>query len=202
MADEKVLGAASLTRPIGRGARRVLGPVLSERGQSLVEFAMVVPLILLLVLGIVDFGLAYNYKNDQTSLANQALRYAVVNDCQPCGGQKIEQYIKSTSDSAQLRDGNSAGSWGIQTPGVQITICLPPGSSGAVGEPIEAIATSDYQWLPALSAPLPFVGARANLAGPAHIQSQAIGRIEPGAGYTAPGGGGYAYDTPLDTCPS
>ena len=58
--------------------------VRSSRGQSLVEFAIVLPVILLIVLGIIDFGRAYNYKNDETSLANQALRYAEVNDCPGC----------------------------------------------------------------------------------------------------------------------
>ena len=58
----------------------------SSRGQSLVEFAIILPVIMLVVLGIIDFGRAYNYKNDQTSLANQAVRYAEVNDCPACGG--------------------------------------------------------------------------------------------------------------------
>ena len=38
-----------------------------ESGQALVEFALVLPLLLLLVLGMVDFGKAYNYWNDVTT---------------------------------------------------------------------------------------------------------------------------------------
>src|SRR5262249_48954447 len=135
MADPRRWGAVRMTRPRRSVVRCLRGAALHEKGQALVEFAIVVPLILLLVLGIVDFGLAYNYKNDQTSLANQALRYGVVNTCQPCGpGQAIEDYVKSTADSPQLESGNSG--WGIQPPGVTITFCLPNGSNGQDGQPL------------------------------------------------------------------
>ena len=109
MADEQPLGAVHLTRPRRSVGRRLLRATLREKGQALVEFAMVVPLLLLLVLGVADFGLAYNYKNDQTSMANQALRYAVVNSCTVCGGQSIEDYVKTTADSPELEHGNSSG---------------------------------------------------------------------------------------------
>jgi TadE-like protein len=180
-----------MTRPSRWVSRRLRLAVLREHGQALVEFAIVVPLLLLLVLGIVDFGLAYNYKNDQTSLANQALRYAVVNNCSPCGGQPIEDFIKSTSDSPELENGNPPGSFGVQQPGVTISFCLPevsPGvqSTGAAGEPIEAAATSSYNWLPFLN------------LGNVTIKSTAIGRVEPGADYKS--GGPNAYNTPLPPC--
>ena len=49
-----------------------------ECGQALVEFAIVVPLFLILMFGIIDFGQALNYWNDETNMANVAARYAVV----------------------------------------------------------------------------------------------------------------------------
>jgi hypothetical protein len=45
-----------------------------DRGQALVELAFVLPLVLLLLFGIIDFGLAYNTKNADTNLANLAAR--------------------------------------------------------------------------------------------------------------------------------
>ena len=68
----------------------VRGRLADRSGQALVEFALVVPLILAIVLGIVDFGRAYNYKNDVTSLANQAARLAEVNSCAVCNGMSID----------------------------------------------------------------------------------------------------------------
>ena len=63
-------------------------------------------MILLILFGLVDFGLAYNYQNDETSLANQALRYAEVNACNVCGSSTpVEGYVKSTADSPELQTG-------------------------------------------------------------------------------------------------
>ena len=61
--------------------------LVRQEGVALIEFALVLPLLLLLVLGVIDFGKAFNYKNDETHLANQAARYAAVNSCTGCGGQ-------------------------------------------------------------------------------------------------------------------
>jgi len=50
----------------------------SERGQSLVEFALVVPLLLLLVIGIAEFGRAWMTQNVITGAVREAARIAVV----------------------------------------------------------------------------------------------------------------------------
>ena len=52
---------------------------MDERGVALIEFALVLPLLLVLLLGMIDAGKAFNYWNDETHLANEAARYAVVN---------------------------------------------------------------------------------------------------------------------------
>src|SRR5437762_882401 len=114
-----------------------------QRGQALVETAIAVPLLLVLVLGIVDLGKAFNYSNDLTHLANEAARYATVNYCVPdgSGGCKvIEQAVKDDAESAELRSPTGGGS--IQAPGVKIEICLPG------GQRVEAKATARYTFLP------------------------------------------------------
>src|SRR5438093_9979902 len=77
-----------------------------ERGVALVEFALVLPLVLLLLFGMIDFGKAINYWNDETHLVNEAARQAVVNNCPSCSNINI--WIKSRADSAELRDGNGS----------------------------------------------------------------------------------------------
>ena len=52
----------------------------SEDGQALVEFAMVVPVLLLLILGLVEFSRAWNTKQVLTDTAREALRSSVVAD--------------------------------------------------------------------------------------------------------------------------
>ncbi|MEO8274098.1 MAG: TadE family protein [Chloroflexota bacterium] len=50
-----------------------------SRGQSLVEFALVLPLFLLLVFGILDLGLAVYSYNSITNAAREGARLAIVN---------------------------------------------------------------------------------------------------------------------------
>lgn len=50
----------------------------SEDGQALVEFALVVPVLLLLILGLVDFARAWNAQQVLTDAARESLRNSVV----------------------------------------------------------------------------------------------------------------------------
>ena len=74
-----------------------------EKGQSMVEFAFVLPLFLLLVMGIIDFGwLFYNYISVENSARNAA-RIACVEymDCNVASsnGKKLPYYyVNSGSD--------------------------------------------------------------------------------------------------------
>jgi Flp pilus assembly protein TadG len=49
-----------------------------RKGQNLVEFALVVPMLLLLVFGIAEFGRAWMTKNILTGAAREAVRIAAV----------------------------------------------------------------------------------------------------------------------------
>lgn len=51
-----------------------------ELGQGLVEFALVVPMLLILVFGIAEFGRAWMTKNILTGAAREAVRIAVVSN--------------------------------------------------------------------------------------------------------------------------
>ena len=65
-------------------ARRIRDTRKNEKGQSLIEFALVVPLLLLLVIGIAEFGRAWMTQNILTGAAREAVRVAAVPD--PPGG--------------------------------------------------------------------------------------------------------------------
>ena len=56
----------------------------NKKGQSLIEFALVVPMLLLLVIGIAEFGRAWMTQNILTGAAREAVRVAAVPD--PPGG--------------------------------------------------------------------------------------------------------------------
>jgi len=52
----------------------------NERGQALVEFALVVPLLLIMVMAIIDFGRAWNLHQTITDAAREGARQAVISN--------------------------------------------------------------------------------------------------------------------------
>jgi Flp pilus assembly protein TadG len=122
-----------------------------ESGVALTEFALVLPLLLVLLLGMLDFGTAFNTWIDQTHLSNEGARWAVV-DKNPGSSGTLQDYIRSQADSDQLRNGGTAS---MPDP-MQVTICFPNGTSN-VGDPVEVKTSVTYNWLP-------FIGDRLSAA--------------------------------------
>jgi hypothetical protein len=115
------------------------------RGQAALELALVLPFILLLILGGLDFGRAYFYKNDTMHLASVAARYATVDSCAACSGGSIASYVKNTAASSEL----SKGGGQIEAPGATISFCYS--GTGAKGDSITAKVSAKYDWLPYFS---------------------------------------------------
>jgi Flp pilus assembly protein TadG len=59
-------------------AKRIRKTLGNEKGQNLVEFALVAPLLLLLVIGIAEFGRAWMTQNILTGAAREAVRLLAV----------------------------------------------------------------------------------------------------------------------------
>jgi Flp pilus assembly protein TadG len=115
----------------------------SEAGAALVEFTFVVPLFVLLLFAMLEFGKAFNYWIDETHLANEGARWAVV-DKNP-GSGTLQQYIKEQATTAELRNG---GTTSVPSP-AQVCISFPNGTSN-VGDPVEVTVTATYNWLAVL----------------------------------------------------
>ena len=58
--------------------KRIQNTLGNKRGQNLVEFALVVPMLLLLVIGIAEFGRAWMTQNILTGAAREAVRLLAV----------------------------------------------------------------------------------------------------------------------------
>ena len=127
-------------RAASRLLRRICSSARREHGVAVVEFAILVPVLLLLVLGIGDFGLAMNTYNNETQLANEGARLAVV-DSNP-GGGTLQAYIQSQGDTQDIRDNATVG------------ICFPDGTA-AVGHPVEVTVSVVHTFLPYLKNVLP-----------------------------------------------
>lgn len=69
--------------PRSRAVRRAVGD-RPERGASAVEFALVVPIFIMLVFGIISFGMVFAQELGLSNGARQAARFGVV-DGRTCG---------------------------------------------------------------------------------------------------------------------
>jgi len=173
------------------------GRAEGEAGQTLVEFALVLPLLMIIVLGVIDLGKAFGYKNDLTNLANQAARYAAVN--QRPGGQDIETWIRTHAPSNELQSGGgSIGPRGLQAgSAITFTFTDPGTPNYCVGNAVKATVKVHYNWLNFLKVmgALPSPGA--------DIVGSATMRLEKAYDVVNPANNAYAAGPPihLGTCP-
>jgi Flp pilus assembly protein TadG len=133
----------------GRAPRKAPRFLRSERGTAVVEFALVAPILFLLVFGILDFGRALNYYNDLTQLAGQGARAAAVNrnpdgtavgqasgtvDDTDCGNElnSIQcQLARFYPTTGELKNG--------------IHVCIPS-SPTAIGQAVTVHVTYDFNF--------------------------------------------------------
>lgn len=80
-------------RPGGSAAR-------SDEGAAAVEFALVVPLLLLLVFGIIDFGILFGQNLALSNAARDASRFGVVRQIDGSAGRTCYAVLKRTRDAA------------------------------------------------------------------------------------------------------
>jgi hypothetical protein len=132
-----------------------------QRGQALPEFALLLPIIAIVLFGIIEFGLALNSESDETHLANEVARYAIVNE-NPGGSEALQEWAKKQGDNNFLKSG------------AKICISFPEGTG--VGMPVKVEATSTIKWVPALN----LKAASTTIRGTAYMRMEA-----PPSAYTA-----------------
>src|SRR6266513_376229 len=86
-----------------------------ERGAALVEFALVLPLVLMLTFGMVSSALAYNHKMDLIHAAREGARYGAtlprdqcIGSPNPCGTSTWAQVVQSVVVQRSLGDVTAA----------------------------------------------------------------------------------------------
>ena len=168
--------------------RRHIKRLRSENGQALVEFAFVIPLVMLFLFGVIDFGLAINQQNADTNIANVAVREAAVigsTTSESCGGQTFYTLDTWTECESTLMGGPQG-----------ITVCMgdiatgsSPTSNYTQGDPIKVEVSSQFSWLKVITQK---VGTLTS-----HIGANATMRLED---YPSSGGNSFLTNTPV--CPS
>jgi len=114
----------------------------SERGQAAVEFALVVPVMCLLVLALIDFGKALNYWLDTSHLANEGARMAAVIGNSPQPGGDFKAWIQQQAETKELRNGT-----GSVTSAARVCVSFPNGTP-KIGDPVKVTVSANYKWLP------------------------------------------------------
>jgi hypothetical protein len=115
-----------------------------ESGQALVEFALIVFPLLLIVVGILQFGIALNYWLDMQRMSNQGARWAAV-DCGKTPALVCNPTLEGYLEQQALSKGNNP----------DVTICYgaktgsPVGTAG-VGDPITVTLNQPFELLPIL----------------------------------------------------
>jgi Flp pilus assembly pilin Flp len=125
----------SVWTPLRRRARR------DQRGQALVEFALIAPLFLMLVVGVIQFAVALNFWFDMQRLVNQGARSAAVNcgvaSANQCGPTTLLNYLGPRTTATPEGQVISRGS----NPTVEICYVPPsdPAPSGWVPSAGDAV---------------------------------------------------------------
>jgi Flp pilus assembly protein TadG len=89
----------------------------SERGAVAVEFALLAPVLVMILLGIVEFGRAYNVQTTLTTAAREGVRSMAINNNQTTARAATKNAAALLTPA--LTDGNiafSAGDCAVNTP--------------------------------------------------------------------------------------
>src|SRR5215210_5088696 len=118
-----------------------------DSGVALVEFALIAPVLFLVLFAILDFGRALNYWQDATHLTAEGARYAAVdNNPGLPAGQTLQQYLQAQADSAELKNGSGS----VTTP-LRLRVTFPNGGTPVAGDPVKVSACFKFKWLPILN---------------------------------------------------
>jgi Flp pilus assembly protein TadG len=136
---------------------RVHGGKHARRGQGLVEFSLVFPIIVLILFGIIDLGRGVYAYNTIASAARVGARVAIVNQIQstPAGECNQSRPIENPGVphwSVKTCAANSAISLGVQTSAVTVTYNTPPNTTLACSPALRvgciARVTVTYSYVP------------------------------------------------------
>lgn len=115
-----------------------------DTGVAVVEFALVLPLLLLFLLGIVTAGIAYNQKQELTHAAREGARYAAT--------LPASQTFPSGTWATNVRDLIVERSDGELTAG-QVCVSLVNGATATVVAPSANYSTSGSECIPGQAYP-------------------------------------------------
>ena len=140
--------------------------VKDSRGTALAELALVLPLLLLLIMGTLDFGKAFNEWIDETHLANEGARLAAVgylaDGCTSAANPNtcIAQQIQEEASIPELKNGRTLTPYAAAQGKARVCISYPTNPAttthGLVGDPVQVTVATTYHWLNYFVRTIPF----------------------------------------------
>ena len=124
-------GAASAAHPTPSRRRnfRICGPWQQEDGQELVEYALVLPIFLLLILGTIEFGILFFQYNVVANAAREAARAGIYPVTEECDSGCLEGEIRAAAADLLA---------GVDESLIDVDITYPTSSSVRVAVAYEA----------------------------------------------------------------
>jgi Flp pilus assembly protein TadG len=148
------------------------------RGQSLAEFALVFPVLMLVIGGVIQFGIIFWGQNTLNQVVRDAGRFAVTQpDCSPTSRTGVTSAIANlTSSMGVARLVSSTVT--MPTNGEAVGASTDPVSSTAAGPNCPATTNADHVWLRiTVNAQVPIFFPF--VPGSGSISSTALFRMEP-----------------------
>ena len=167
---------------IGTTSRRRAGrpAEVRSRGAVLVEFALVAPLLLILLFGIIEFGFAFVQSMDVRHGARETARLVAVN-YKPTSAEGSAQAQEILAEGCARMDDDGEGS--------SIEMVVPGGQAGNPGEVGQRIEVTVHRELEGLTGFFPFIAGR-------DVSSDVVIRSEVDATWTT------SFDVPVTrVCP-
>lgn len=147
------LAGSQRVAPVASPVQRTRDSARDDSGVVAIEFALTLPLILLVLFAIIEFGQVFNHLNDANQIAANGARFAAVDNVPST--DTLQVFLAKQADLQRLKD--------------DIKVCVEfPEGTNAVGDPVRVSISSDYQLLPLLG------GATLKLHGEATMRIERV----------------------------
>src|SRR3954468_21572376 len=108
-------------------------PLRDERGQATVEFALVLPILCVLLFGIVQFGLAFN-------------RYLTLTDAVRAGARQAAVSRLLADPAGATRSRVLGAAEGVKAPALQVAVTAPNGAPASFAHGSDVKVTASYPY--------------------------------------------------------
>lgn len=116
--------------------------LFSQRGGSMVEFALILPILIVLLFGIIEFGILIYNQQVLTNAAREGARRGIVQDTPRIQASEINQTVQNYAANHLITFATTK-----PTPDVTVTVNGAASVCGAFADNLSVRVTYDYAFL-------------------------------------------------------